>query len=402
MLVKLKRKFIIITMSLVSFVLLAILVGFYVFIYRFLNQDIDNRLKSTTLDSAMGVDYSFEERIERNNFVFVYLKEGNYYKPINTDANLLPDEKVTISILEKIEKQNSETGSIKMGINQIRFFKIDNYVSYTVVNEDLNTLALIAKMLVTAFITAFVFIFFIAKYLASWALEPVEKAWYMQKQFIADASHELKTPLTVILANLKILKRYNNLTEEQNKWVNNTNDEAIRMKDLVEEMLYLAKGDVEQNNLHYSDVNFSELVEEVILTFESIAFEKGLTIEYDNFQEDIIYCGDRQQLKRLLIILVDNACKYSDTGNEIEIELSKSEKKIIFKITSIGNIIDKKNADKIFERFIRESESRMRNSEGGYGLGLAIAKNIVDNHKGKIRWEPYKDIGNTFIVELNV
>ena len=165
-------------------------------------------------------------------------------------------------------------------------------------------------------------------------------------------------------------------------------------------MLFLAKSSDNKDILNFEEINFSDLVEEVILTFESIAFEKKLELKLDYFNDNIYIKGNRQELKRLLIILVDNACKYSEPENNITIELYKKDNKAVFKINSIGNIIKIENSKRIFERFIRESESRARYSEGGYGLGLAIAKKIVENHNGKIEWAPFYDLGNTFIVEL--
>ncbi|MDL2310409.1 HAMP domain-containing histidine kinase [Peptostreptococcaceae bacterium OttesenSCG-928-C18] len=407
MLDKLKRKFIAITMSLVSFVLLVIFFSIYTINYRSVDNSTTINIKNVSDIIIEKNKYPVSNIFEIQGYypVVVYEKNGNYVDSnIGADPNIQEEDFTNLkSIFEYANKSKKAVGfSKEYGIKFIKLKDIDGveYISIGFVGKELDNLKLLADMLLVAFVVAVVFIFFIARYLANWALEPVEKAWNAQKQFVADASHELKTPLTVILANLKILKKYNNLTAEQTKWIDNSNDEAIRMKDLVEEMLYLAKGDVESTKTHFSEVNFSELVEEVLLTFESIAFEKGLSLEYDNIEEEVYFIGDRNQLKRLIIILIDNACKYSEPGNEIKINLYKKDKRISFEVTSIGNVINLKNSTKIFERFIRESESRTRDGEGGYGLGLAIAKKIVENHNGKIKWKPYKDTGNTFVVEL--
>ncbi|WP_129582273.1 sensor histidine kinase [Miniphocaeibacter massiliensis] len=406
MLVKLKRKFITITMTLVSFVLLAILISIYVVNYKSMDKSTTESMANTAI-TILDKNYVPENTFVNKNtyYTFIYKVVNDKFVYINSNIDQELKSEVAETIFKAIDSSDKVSGFVKE--HGMKYLKLvdpydnnERYVAISFVAGQLELLKSLLEMLITAFIIAFVFIFLIAKFLANWALEPVEKAWYLQKQFIADASHELKTPLTIILANLKILKKYNNLTSAQNKWIDNTNDEAIRMKDLVEEMLYLAKGDMGNMNINYSDVNFSELVEEVLLTFESIVFEKGLKMEYASVDEEIHCIGDRGQLKRLIIILIDNACKYSEQGNNIDINLYKKDKKIFFKITSIGNIISEKNSKRIFERFIRDSESRNRDGEGGYGLGLAIANKIVENHKGKIRWEPYRDIGNTFIVEL--
>ncbi len=409
-LVKLKRQFIAISMSLVAFVLIVIFSSILMFFYRILIVPEKNDLENSAIEILIN-KYDVDKRyndMQQGKFVFLYLKTDEGYKFLDGSMKEpLSDEQFNI-IYKYLSSREDSDGYVNDGINagkNILYMKRDfmntgnEYLalSYT---KTYMVFSNLFKALLTAFMSALVLIFFVASFLANWALRPVERAWKLQKQFIGDASHELKTPLTVILANLKILKRDESLTAEQSKWVDNTNDEAIRMKDLVEEMLYLARGDIENNKFNGTDVNFSELVEEVLLTFESLAFEKGLSLMYDNIEEDIYCVGDKQQLKRMLIILVDNAVKYSDPGNDINVYLYKNDKKIFFKITSIGEVIKAENAKKIFERFIRESESRARNSVGGYGLGLSIAKNIVENHKGKIKWEPYDDIGNSFIVEL--
>lgn len=398
-------------MSLVAFVLILIFSSILLFIYKTsISQDVENlKIRATQVVNNLEDENGNDRKTKLiENEIFVYKEEKGQYRFFKSTNNLPLNDEQILHLNKYLSSTEERNGYVNDGTGNdknILFLKLtdsltgDQYLAFSY-SKTYMIFANLFRALLTAFITALILIFFIARFLANWALAPVERAWKLQKQFIGDASHELKTPLTVILANLKILKRDENLTTEQSKWVDNTNDEAVRMKDLVEEMLYLARGDVEGNKLNNTDVNFSELVEEVLLTFESLAFEKGLTLMYDNIEEDIYCVGDKQQLKRMLIILVDNAIKYSDAGNDINIYLYKNDKKIFFKITSIGEVIKAENANKIFERFIRESESRARNSVGGYGLGLSIAKKIVENHKGKIKWEPYEDIGNSFIVEL--
>lgn len=408
MLHKLKIRFVAISMSLVSIILIIIFSCIYFLVYSTVDNKASEDLKKSLKEIAQN-----EEANRLNNGLEVRFKtfDDTYIyditdKPVLVDSNTGGEYSESggniNKVVKTVKRRHKPKGLIEeYYIKYLVFNKNGSeYLAIITVTSLISMLFSLKSMLISVFLITFVIMLFITWYLSSLALAPVEKAWVLQKQFIGDASHELKTPLTVILANLKILKRYNNLTEEENKWVDNTHDEAIRMKGLIEEMLYLAKGDVEETHLQFSDVNFSELVEEVLLTFESIAFEKGLELKYDGIEKDIHINGSRSHLKRLIIILVDNACKYSESGNDVNVELTKKDKKVIFKITSIGEVIHKENGKKIFERFVRESESRARNTEGGFGLGLAIAKKITEFHKGKIRWEPYEDKGNTFIIEL--
>lgn len=402
MLIKLKKKFVIISMSLVSILLIIIFSSIYFLNYRSLN----NETSLILYKSINGIDSISNNIMNYENInylpIFIYDITGEY-KFVDSNLDIIIDEQTKVEILDLISKKYNNTGFMpEYGLKYYKFESIEDGRKFVALLFDERIIQLnnLRDNLFFAFFISFFILLIVTNYLAKWALKPVENSWKFQEQFIADASHELKTPLTVILANIKILKEISNSNHNQLKWLENTNDEAIRMKGLIEEMLYLAKPSNNNDNLNFEKINFSDLVEEVMLTFESIAFEKRLELKFDYFNDNIYLEGNRQELKRLLIILVDNACKYSEPENDITIELYKKDNKAIFKINSIGNIIKKENYKKIFERFIRESESRARYSEGGYGLGLAIAKKIVETHNGKIDWAPFSDIGNTFIVEL--
>ena len=402
MLIKLKRKFVIISMSLVSILLIIIFSSIYFLNYRSLNNETNLILyKSINGKDSISNNIMNYENINYSP-IFIY-DITDEYKLIDSNFDIIIDDQTKEEILETIIKKHNNTGFMsEYGIKYYKFESMDEGRKFVALlfDERIIQLSYLKGNLLFAFFISFFILLIVTNYLSTWALKPVENAWNFQEQFIADASHELKTPLTVILANIKILKGISSTNANQLKWLENTNDEAIRMKDLIEEMLFLAKSSDNKDILNFEEINFSDLVEEVILTFESIAFEKKLELKLDYFNDNIYIKGNRQELKRLLIILVDNACKYSEPENNITIELYKKDNKAVFKINSIGNIIKIENSKRIFERFIRESESRARYSEGGYGLGLAIAKKIVENHNGKIEWAPFYDLGNTFIVEL--
>ena len=238
-----------------------------------------------------------------------------------------------------------------------------------------------------------IIIYFISKYLSNWAIKPVELAFEKQKQFIADASHELKTPITVIDANVDVLLSQENMLNENLKWLNYIKTETKRMNDLVQDMLYLAK--VDHNSLEKYEFNFSEVVESIVLPFESLIYEEHKTIDID-IQEDIVFQGDENSMKQVLAVLMDNAVKNCNYGGTILVSLTKIDHKIKLTVGNTGsNIID---TEKIFERFYREDKSRDRQT-GAFGLGLSIAKTIVENHNGKIYAENTND-GVKFCVEF--
>ncbi len=258
--------------------------------------------------------------------------------------------------------------------------------------------------------------FVISLFFSRWALRPVEQAWSQQQQFVADASHELKTPLTVILANTSILLSHpESKITEQSQWVESTQLEAHRMQKLVNDMLLLARSDAQRANDHTSSQNvlgknsggtltsnakaidFSYVVEGQLLQFESVAFEKNIDIKQD-VAEEVMVCGYQDQLERLVSILLDNACKYAPEKSAITVTLFVSEKKVQLLVNNQGNPIDEADLPHLFDRFYRADKARVRT--GGFGLGLAIAKDIVEVMGGSITAQSSEAAGTTFIVVL--
>ncbi len=207
---------------------------------------------------------------------------------------------------------------------------------------------------------------------------PIKDAFIKQKQFISNASHELKTPLTIISANAEIIKSTNN-----SQWIENINSQTERMNLLVNELLTLAKIDEQKVPLSSLEFNLSEVITNDSLSFDAVAFEKGKMLLLD-VQPDIQYKGDLQSVKNIINILLDNAIKHAEKGGEIRVSLKKENSKISLTIYNTGSKVPDHQANKIFERFYRADASRSRESGGGSGLGLSIAKGIALNNKWKI------------------
>lgn len=246
-----------------------------------------------------------------------------------------------------------------------------------------------------------VVVFVLAMLLSRWAAKPVKVAWEQQHQFVADASHELKTPLAVIIANNEILEsKAGELPEGCVRWVRSTHDEAQRMRGLVEEMLELARteegGGCARRNV---DVNLSELVEGEALQFDAVAYERGTLIESD-IAEDVHVVGDPDQLDRLVKTLIDNACKYASAGSTIQVLLERRAGAVSLSVTNAGEPIPAEDLPHVFDRFYRSDKARAR-STGGFGLGLAIAKGIVKSHEGRIEVKSSAEKGTTFTATLH-
>ena len=256
----------------------------------------------------------------------------------------------------------------------------------------------IANSLLIGVIATLVF-FLMSLFLSCWAVRPVEIAWERQKQFIANASHELKTPLTVILSNAEMLQNNTHLFDEQNsRRIEHIHAETIRMKQLVEDMLALAKSDNTENSKIQNVVNFSYIVKSSTLMYEPIAYDEGKNFAYE-ITDNFSITGNATQLQQLTHILLDNALKYSPHGGKICVSLDKSEHRgILLTISNDGDAISKNELENIFLRFYRCDESR--SEYNGFGLGLSIARNIVHEHNGKIWAESDENVGNTFFVSL--
>lgn len=229
-----------------------------------------------------------------------------------------------------------------------------------------------------------IFIFFISVLLANWTIKPVAKAWDQQKQFIADASHELKTPLTVISTNTDvILSNSSDTVESQSKWLNYIKNETIRMTKLVNSLLYIAKYDANETKILFKKINLSNIISSICLQYEPLIYEnnKKLITDIDN---NITIMGDEDKIKQLLNILMDNALKYSLNNGIIKISLKKNKQSNVYiTVSNSSETINKEQLNKIFDRFFRIDSSRNRKT-GGSGLGLNIAKAIVEIHKGSI------------------
>lgn len=226
------------------------------------------------------------------------------------------------------------------------------------------------------FVLCEVAIFIITYLITKWITDPVKKSFEKQKIFVADASHELKTPLSVMIASADAY-----FNDKNDKWVYNMKNESERMIKLVTELLDLAKTEREQD-LIMSINNLSSIIESSILTFESLFYDKNIKLKYD-IEPNISLSCNEDSITELMSILIDNSIKHCSEKGKVIVNLNKKNKQIILEVKNTGLPIKKEDEKKIFERFYKVDSSRNRNSNN-YGLGLAIAKNIVEQHNGTI------------------
>ncbi len=244
-------------------------------------------------------------------------------------------------------------------------------------------------------------IFIISLYFANRAIKPIAEAWERQKQFVADASHELKTPLSIINANYDVLLTNQEETiQSQLKWLDYIKIGTDRMTKLINDLLSLAKMEDVRFPIQKVTFNMSDAINDVILSMEPVVAEKDIKLTH-LIEPDIIVKSDQEKIKLVVTILFDNAVKYTDEKGQIDISLIRSKRHVTFTIKNSGKGIAKQDLPKIFDRFYRVDPSRTQETSG-YGLGLSIAKTIMDRLGGEIYATSVENKYTTFtfILEL--
>jgi signal transduction histidine kinase len=243
---------------------------------------------------------------------------------------------------------------------------------------------------------AIVMVYIGSRLLSKAAIRPIQEAWQKQLDFTADASHELRTPIAVIQTNLDlVMDGPEETVESQMKWLKNIEAENRRMARLVEDLLTLSRADTGQQSLAMEPFMLDETVLETLSLFEPLANEKCIALEV-NIQEKTAFRGDRERMKQLIVILADNAFRYTDSG-KVTASLSQSERGITLTVSDTGYGMEAEHLSKIFDRFYRAIHTRKLNQDGS-GLGLSIARWITREHGGTIQAASTPGAGTVFTV----
>ena len=294
----------------------------------------------------------------------------------------------------------SEHNTAQLEDYQLRFLKEKSPRGYTIVFSDTTTESATLKNLYSIC----VLIFFVAMgvflgvsiLLSNWVIKPVAVAWDQQRQFVADASHELKTPLSVIMANAELLANEDTIPDDRRKFSSNILSMTYQMRTLVENLLEMARVDNGTLKMQFAALDFSELVRDAVLSFQLLYEEKGQTLQ-NAIPDGITLQGSERHLYQVLDVLLDNALKYSVAEGHTNVELKRIGHSCLLTVSNTGEPISKEDLKNIFKRFYRADKARSLN--GSYGLGLSIAEAIVEAHKGKI-WAASEPGYNTFFVQL--
>ena len=324
-----------------------------------------------------SLEQPFDMASMRNYFSVKLDSAGNITDVISPFPLHYTDEEIS-ELTHSVILKDADFGFLG-GIGYMLAKKSYGYiVVFAEVQAEANLHSRIFRISIYLYLISLVVSVVIAWILSRWAVKPVRVAFDKQKRFVADASHELKTPLAVISANLDVLAGETG----ENKWIGYIRGEIKRMSKLVKDLLYLAKCDSQEVKYQFYAFDLSRAVMSSVLPFESTVFEQEKTLETD-IAENVQYTGDESAIKQIVVILLDNAVKHTEKGALIKVSLTVSGNKKIVSVRNTGAGISAEDQKRIFERFYRTDKSRARDT-GGYGLGLSIAKSIADIHHAKL------------------
>lgn len=357
----------------------------------------DERPQETTEEKDKTID-TVEKRddnipVFNMNICVVAVDEENNVT-IQTNDLDLTEEKIK-SLVEKVQKENKKEGTL---FDEDLLFctnRTQGNLKIAFVEQKYLT-DKVCSVCITAFVTSLLFltiIFFISLWVSNLVVKPVEKSLDEQKRFIADASHELKTPLAVISANTKIIEKTAN--SKQKEWIESTNDEIKYMSKIIGEMLTLAQTE-NITAINKTKVDLTKLATSVCLQFEPIAFEKNIEME-QIIENDVFVNFDEKMLRQLVMILLDNAIKHEESGGKVVLCIEKKSNLTTLKVTNLKTLIPKEKITHLFERFYKVDESR---TSEGFGLGLSIAKNIVDLNGCTIFVSSNEQNGTSFDIKI--
>lgn len=326
-----------------------------------------------------------------NFFVIMADNNGKYIASLNNDDMT---EETAQGYITQILNHKKKSGTADNYSFCTEKKNNGTVIVFTDRTAEINIMRKLKRTTVIVGIISIIFLSVGAYFISGIIVRPIKDTFEKQKQFISDASHELKTPLTVISTNADVL--YGEIGN--NKWLNYIQDQAGRMNVLVNDLLSLTRLENKSSNFIQTDFNLSQAIINTALPFECQAFESNKNFVL-NIDENISVFGSEQHIKQMAGIFIDNALKYSKDGGTVRVSLNREDGRAVFSVYNTGSGVKEEDKYRIFERFYRSDESRNR-STGGYGLGLAIAKSIIDKHKFRIEVENEEGRSICFTVRM--
>ena len=327
-----------------------------------------------------------------NNDRLIYYTKSDYFEGVAPDEK---SDKTNICFTYKSGNYTFRELSITIDNMKIRIIRN--------IDSELSALKHLFSVLGIGIVICIMITYFVALYLTRKAISPIENAWYTQAKFIQDASHELRTPITIVSSKLQsLLTAPNNTISDEVETIADAMNETRRLKKMISDLLSLSKEDA-IINLKIEEVNIDELVGGIYRDYLDIAEMQNKTLKYKNNLKENIIRSDKNKLRQLLLIFIDNAFKYTNNQDIISLILDEKDNKIICTIMDTGIGINEEDLKHIFDRFFRSDNVRNKDIDGS-GIGLSIAKMISINLNCKIKPYSIENEGTKFeiIIPKNI
>lgn len=384
--------------------IMLVIILMLIFVYNTtkISTNIDNNLNNMR---NSNYNYFFDEdadgdKADKNRDTLAILVDGKD-KILLSDKNFYDSETVK-TLIDYALHSDEQSGRVKIGNKFIAFtvkpFILGDIIFVYDYTKDYENLRNMAAIIIIAGAIGMVAIALLSFKFAKNSVAPIENTFNKQQDLVANASHELKTPITIINTDLSILNATRDtMTEEQCKWLDSIGSQLNRMSALVTEMLELARIENNKDQPQKEKVNLSLIAESVVLESEALAFERNLIMESD-VQPDVTVTAVAAHIEKLVYILIENALKYTNEGGTVSVSVTGERKKAILKVRNTGEGIARDKIPKLFDRFYRTDEAH--SATNSFGLGLAIAKSIVDAHGGTIGVDSKEGEYTEFVVVL--
>lgn len=389
---KLQQKFILITMGSVTVVMLILGISINVFNFISVNSDmtrmlemiyenqgsVPNFIEKNGPKERHNDHFTMETPFSTRYFVLKYDSKGNI-----ASANMKNIAAVTEADTDIYLKIAQTTGEGFGFTGYYKYYVVkngdDRYMAiFLNCYDELHSVQTTVAITVIVIAICIFLIFFLVMFFSKRAISPTIKTIEKQKQFITDAGHELKTPITVIQTSLKVLE----MDTGNNKWIDKIQGQVDKLSKLVNDLVTLSRMDEEKPPLQFKKFDISSAVSEVSESFRAYALEQGHELFLEIEQESYYY-GDEAAIRQLTSILIDNAVKYSDSGSEISVRLFREKRSLVLQTENKCSSLDITDTERLFDRFYRADKSR-NSQTGGFGIGLSVAKSIVEAHGGTV------------------
>lgn len=360
------------------------------------------QLIATEAGSGVATDSIRHDR-DVPKYFYAKTDEAGDLAEISADAPLTFDQ--VKSLVQKTLGRIGPEGEVEFQDTPYTFLRAPlkdapgQVVVYVNLERDHEILGILLGTLVLGGLIYLALAFYGSLFLADRALIPIKRSWQRQQDFVADASHELRTPLTVIQTSLELVRGNPQETvEDQSKWLENIQIETKRMSKLVDDLLFLARADSNQQPLDMKNFNLSAMLQSTLESLEAIASHQDINLEA-SIEEIPIFYGDESRIRQLIVILLDNALKHTPTGGIVRLNAVNLGTLVEIAVTDTGEGIEPEHLKRIFERFYRVDQARTKRT-GGTGLGLSIADWIVNSHHGSINVSSRIGEETKFVVNL--